>query len=141
MKLKLLTAISIFTIALSGVAGVSSSVCAANVTDTNYSFYNINADGYTDPRSKENTTKVYVHPTSGPTLNYTVQGSTAPNGSWNNRSNTHSIPAGTYASITNYVRESGETWARLHLQRTTTAYEWTYGVWSPDATQNYTIYN
>lgn len=138
MKHKILISVMSLAIAFSIITGFSvASSAYGNVSDEPYSFYNINTSGNTSSREKEDATKTYIHPQSGPALTYTVQGY---NGSWNNRSSSHTVYNGTQASFTNFVYENGEAYARLHFVRTTTAYEWTIGEWSPDSTQNYTIY-
>ncbi len=139
MKHKILISVMALAIAFSVVTGFSTASSAGNVKDKPYEFYNTNASGNTSKRGKWDATKTYIHPLSGPALTYTVQGSN--NGStWNNRSSSHTVYNGTQASFTNFVYENGEQYARLHLERTTTAYAWTEGEWSPDSTQNYTIY-
>jgi anaerobic selenocysteine-containing dehydrogenase len=138
MKEKIVVAIFAIVLAFSGLVGFSTAVNAGNTTDTSFQFYNTNDIGYTEGRNKENSTKVYIHPTSGPALQYTVQGNNSVG--WQNRSSSHIIYNGDKASFTNYVYENGETQARLCMERTQTAYQYTYGVWSPDSTKNYTVY-
>lgn len=139
MNSKLFVMVMTVAIAISVITGFSITSNAGNVTDTTYQFYNINSSGNTSSRGKWDATKTYIHPLSGPALTYTVQGST--NGSsWNNRSSSHTVYNGTQASFTNFVYENGEAYARLHMTRTGTAYEWSEGEWSPDSTRNYTIY-
>lgn len=130
--------LSVF-LAISGITGFSTVVKAGNTSDTSYSFYNAIVDDYTDGRAKLDSTKVYIYPNSGPALYYTVQGGS--NGSWSNRSNRHVVNNGVQASFTNFVYENNEHSARLHLERLSTAYDTTYGVWSPDSSRNYTIFN
>ena len=139
MKKKLLVMFMTTAIAISVVAGFSFASSAGNTTDTEYEFYNSNSTGNTSGRSKTNTTKTYIYPKYGPALNYTVQGSKT-GSNWENRSSSHTVYNGTKASFTNFVYENGEAYARLHLEKTTTAYVWSRGVWSPDSTRNYTIY-
>ena len=142
MKNKLLSTFFTIAIAFSSVLSFSAIVSAKNYRNTEYTFYNRNSSGYTDSRLKEDKTKVYINPISGPALKYTVQRSTgSSNAPWHNRSSTHTIYSGTKASFTNKVREKGETFARLHLERTSAAYAWTNGKWSPDSLKNYTVYN
>lgn len=139
MKHNILISVMALAIAFSVVTGFSiASSATGNVSDERYEFYNTSSSGNTSSRGKWDATKTYIHPISGPALTYTVQGY---NGSWNNRSSSHTVYNGTQASFTNFVYENGEAYARLHLVRITTAYEWTIGEWSPDSTQNYTIYN
>lgn len=139
MKTKIFAVTFVIAIALTGIIGFSTSVKAGNTKDTDYAFYNTNDGGYTEGRTKENSTKVYIHPTSGPALEYTVQGFGGV--SWTDRSNSHIIYNGTQASFTNYVYENSEVYARLHFVRTQLAPVYTHGEWSPDSTRNYTVYN
>lgn len=139
MKEKIVVAIFAIVLAFSGLVGFSTAVNAGNTTDTDYQFYNTNSVGYTAGRLKENSTKVYIHPTSGPALCYTVQGFGGTE--WIDRSNSHVVYNGTKASFTNYVYESSEAYARLKMEKTQTAYQYTYGVWSPDSTKKYTVYD
>ncbi len=146
MKIKIfILSLAVLFIAALSTAGLLNNVYAeGNTGDSLYTFNNTGTSSYTDYRRKKNDTKVYVHPTNGFTLYYTVQG-------WSdiiyhvsgiNASDKCAIPIGEYASITNYVYENGLLYARLHLERyvnysvnTTTT-----GLWSPDSTQNYNIY-
>lgn len=121
--------------------GSTMNVDAANTQDRTYSFDNRSVSGNSEWRDKTDATKVYVYPKAGPKIYYTVQGKNGINGSEINRSNTCAIPLGVQASITNSVWEKGGKYARLKMQRITTAYVVTTGVWSPDSTKNYTIYN
>ena len=140
MKHKLFAALFALSIAISGLAGFSVNANAANTSDVDYSFQNVNYDGYTLSRLKEDYTKVYVYPHSGPELKYTVQGSLYGSAGWVNRSATHKIYSGTKASITNYVKENGEGYARLHYERVSYSYAFTNGVWSPDSAGIYNVY-
>ena len=140
MKKKILTIIMMATLVLSGVWGLGMSASAANTEDKPYSMDNRNETGTTSWRDKNNTSKVYVYPQSGPLLKYRVQGR-KDGGAKQNCSNWVKIPNGTQGSITNYVRENNKNEARLYLMRTVYAQEWTKGVWSPDSTRNYTIFN
>ena len=114
-------------------------VNAANTKDTSYSFNSYNSYGYTSWRPKDNDSKVYVHPESGPKIYYTVGG--LKNGTSYKCSNRFAIPKDTYASITNSVNEAGCKSARLRFEPVTKRNINTTGVWSPDSTRNYTIYN
>lgn len=120
--------------------GVSTSAMVADTGLSRYSFDNSDATGYCSWRGKDDTSKVYVHPLSGPKVNYTVQ-SRLSNGTVVDCSSTVSIPLGVRGSITNYVRENGGTAARLKFKRINYARENTVGEWSPDSTRNYTVYN
>ncbi len=140
MKKRLLTFMMMATLVLSGICGMGMSVSAANTEDRPYSMDNRNETGTTSWRDKNNNTKVYVLPQSGPILRYRVRGRKG-QGNGEPCSNWAKIPNGKQASITNYVREKGLNEARLKMERTMYAQAWTKGVWSPDSTRNYTIYN
>ncbi len=138
--------VTLFTLAmaLSCIVGYSTMVYAyGNVTDTQYMYHNAGAATMnTSGRAKLDATKVYIHPTSGPELKYTVQGydnSHTPS-TWENRSSTHQVSTGVKASFTNFVYENGNPTARLHMEKTQSVSIYTVGVWSPDSTRNYTIY-
>lgn len=95
-------------------------------------------------RDKQNDSKVYVYPTTGPKINYEVNGrkkiaSTEQYKSFQG-SYAHAIPTGTKASITNWVNESGGTEARLLMGRISSSFLDTAGYWSPDSSRNYTIF-
>lgn len=113
-----------------------------NTSDTTYTFNNSYGSGNSEYRYKSNYTKVYVHPTSGPTIKYTVYGAYDTFGDGRDSfSDTVYFGTGTYASITNYVKENNRNYAQLHFTRmVNTMNENTVGVWSPDSTQNYTVY-
>lgn len=134
-------------LALAGMMGVSTfggialTASAANVEDKPFTFDNRNSTGNSEWRDKNDTTKVYVYPTAGPKIFYTVQGMNGQYGTARDRSNVVAIPQGVQGSITNQVREKGDDRARLKYQRITTGYVTTSGVWSPDSTRNYTIFN
>lgn len=121
--------------------GITFTSLAANTEDKPFSFDNRNTDGTGRWREKHNDTKVYVYSTAGPKIFYTVQGKTGENGSTRDRSNIVAIPQGVQGSITNYVYENGNDYARLKFTRITYGYVTTSGVWSPDSTKNYTIFN
>ena len=121
--------------------GMFSSAFAGNTTDTSYQFHNTSTRETTEGREKTDTTKVYVRPTSGPALRYSVRGANNADGDGAVvLSGSFEIYNGTRASITNYVYETGKPYAQLHFERIAYADAWTYGVWSPDSTQNYTVY-
>ena len=61
--------------------GSFASVLAGNTADTSYEFHNTNVSGNTGFREKNDTTKVYIHPTSGPELYFTVQAANSSYGS------------------------------------------------------------
>jgi hypothetical protein len=132
-------------VGISGVLGFATTSRAAesnpNTSNTQYYFDNTGSTGATTGRVKYTTTKVYVYPTLGPKIKYTVQGSTSKTGTYVGCSNTHGIAVGVQASITNYVSENGYYYARLYMTRYNYASATTTGAWSPDSTKNYTIYN
>lgn len=127
-------------LSVTAVVGFGTNAKAANVRNETYSFNNGNSSGETSPREKQDTTKVYVYPKSGPTIKYAVYGATSQYGSWTPRSVYHRIPTGVQASITNNVKEKNENYAKLSMLRIQTINQDTTGVWSPDSTRNYTIY-
>lgn len=142
MKAKLLSLAMALTITLTGAMGFANVANAANVADETYSFYNVNTEGTTRWRDKTNSTKVYVYPQEGPNLYYTVHGCNSVTPSiWNVRSSRVQIPHGVQGSITNYINENNENQARLKLERTAVGSVVSSGVWSPDSTKNYTIFN
>lgn len=133
--------VSTMLVAMVLCTGMFSSVFAGNVRDESYTFHNTNTSGNSTWREKTDSTKVYVYPTSGPELEYTVQGANDGYGNGSiNVSGTHRISNGVQGSITNNVYERGKPWARIHFTRTTYANTNTYGVWSPDSTRNYTVF-
>lgn len=141
IKNKIVTFMLAGMIGLTTFGGITITSYAANTEDKKFSFDNSSSSGTCAWREKNNTTKVYVYPTSGPKGLYTVQGKTGVNGSVADRSNCVAIPQGVQGSITNTVRENNNDWARLKFNRITTGRVVTSGVWSPDSTRNYTIYN
>ena len=85
---------------------------------------------------------MYIHPTSGPNLYYRVQGTDTLDGyNAENKSNAHMIKQGVKASFTNRVREENKIYARVKMRRSAYAAEYTRGVWSPDSSQNYVIFD
>ena len=134
--------------AFSGAAGAAGTAFAKdpgtypNYWDTDYSFKSISSVGYTESRLKTDYTKVYIHPTSGPNLYYRVQGTDTLDGyNAENKSNAHMIKQGVKASFTNRVREENKIYARVKMRRSAYAAEYTRGVWSPDSSQNYVIFD
>ncbi|MBR2821886.1 MAG: hypothetical protein IKD91_08440 [Clostridiales bacterium] len=143
MKKAILVALVTIAVAASGIAGFAGKAKAdgyGNTSDTEYSFYNMNSTGHSVSREKKNTSKVYVHPTYGPSLKYNVEGYHKSTGLWMDRSNSFVIGSGIQASITNYVVENNEHEARIGFVRQSYAGVWTRGLWSPDSSRNYTIY-
>ena len=134
--------------ALTGVAGMTGTAKAEdpetypNYLDTDYSFKSVSSVGYTECRKKTDTTKVYIHPTSGHNLYYRVQGTDNKYGSGSeNKSSAHMIKQGVKASFTNTVREDGKIYARVKMRRSGYAADYTRGVWSPDSSRNYDIFD
>ena len=85
---------------------------------------------------------MYIHPTSGPNLYYRVQGTDNKYGSGSeNKSSAHMIKQGVKASFTNTVREDGKIYARVKMRRSGYAADYTRGVWSPDSSRNYDIFD
>lgn len=124
----------------SGIFGNIQCVSAANTENRPFSFDNSNSSGTGSWRDKNNTTKVYVHPLSGPDIYYTVQGRANTNAGGTKRSKKVVIPQGIEGSITNTVKENGGIQARLKYDRKTVGYVLTKGEWSPDSTKNYHIF-
>ena len=165
MKKSMKSKLAMFAIAgamaVSGTVGIAAPAKAENVHTNNagtvvtckesysntdnelFTFSNNNSGyGYSSYRRKYNKTKVYVYPTVGPKLSYTVMGSHSSKGT--NpivKSDTHIIPLGIEASITNMVNEKGYAYAGLRMHRTVKAQTDSKGWWSPDSTRNYTIYD
>lgn len=128
--------------AAAGTAKAKDPATDPNYLDTMYSFKNVSSVGYSECRVKNNTTKVYIHPTSGPMLYYRVQGATSYTGTGaTDCSNAHGLAVGVKASFTNYVFEDGFSHARLKLRRSKNVQDYSVGYWSPDSSQNYTIYD
>ena len=130
-------------LSVTAVVGIGTSAKAANTADTPFSYNSANGSGTTEWRDKNNDTKVYVYPTSGPAIRYSVLG--RKNGDSDTTyticSNNVRIPQGVQGSITNHVYESGYRKAKLRLTREKHQKLDTTGVWSPDSTRNYTIFN
>ncbi len=128
---------------VTAVVGIGSNAKAANVSDTPFNYNNANGSGTTEWRDKSDTTKVYVYPKSGPAIRYSVLGQK--NGDSDTTyticSNNVRIPQGVQGSITNHVYESGYRKAKLRMTREKYQNLNTTGVWSPDSTRNYTIFN
>ena len=113
-----------------------------NTQDREYSHNNSVSVNYTKFRRKYNTTKVYIYPQSGPKLYYRVQGADRNTGvGLEDNSNAHGVPVGTRASFTNYVHENDHAYARLKMRRSMTGQVDSKGLWSPDSTQNYKVYD
>lgn len=124
----------------SGILGNIQCVSAANTEDWAFSFDNSSSSGTGTWRDKNNDSKVYVYPQSGPRIYYTVQGRANTNADPKKRSDKVAIPQGVKGSITNYVKENKGIQARLKYDRITFGYVLTKGDWSPDSTRNYTIF-
>lgn len=138
MKQRILTAVISIAIAFTGIASFASAVSAASDDKYSYSFYNMNQSANTAAKDKYTSKKVYIHPTSGPMLKYTVQGYDGTE--WENRSSTHKVQNGVQASFTNFVYENHEPKARVHLKRTTQAYTNSNGYWNPDPSKVYKVF-
>lgn len=132
MLKRIMAAMFALAIAFAGIVGFASAVNADN-DRYEYSFYNGYSSGGTQKRSKISNKKVYVHPMSGPTLKYRVQGSVT-GSTWTNRSSQVTIYNGNKVKITNSVFSNNEGWARLFFTRTTTANTNTFGYWNPEPT-------
>lgn len=128
---KLIVMLWSVVIALSGIAGYATMTYAGINDRYSYSFYNGSKQGNTGIDEKATKRRVYVHPTSGPALKYTVQGHNEGSG-WNNRSTPKIVYCGSEAKIYNQVYQNNETYVRVHFVRTLTAYTYTRGYWNPD---------
>ena len=131
---------------LSGGIGASSMANAAtggNTSNSKFQFRNDKSLGYSGFRGKTNSTSVYIYPTVGPVLKYTVQGADNSSGAHvANRSNEHAVSVGVEASFYNTVRKYKNKYARLRGRRTVKA-QYTDSIcwWSPDSTRNYIVYH
>lgn len=147
IKDKILTAVILFSMIASGIACFANTAYAANTSDTAYSFNNYNSSACSVWRVKYNSTKVYIYPTYGPAVNYTVQGTTAvldmvrdDSVSYSNVSSVVRIPLGVQGSVTNWANEGGYKSVRLKFTPVNMVNVDTGGYWSPDSTRNYTVY-
>lgn len=138
MREKIKNIIIISFMVIIGVISFGSVSLAGNTGDTSYSFNNYNSEGYSTWRNKEDASKVYIHPTSGPAIFYTVQGKRS--GTIIVASNKHKIYVNTYDSMSNLVNENKCQNARLKFDVDTVSPVDTIGVWSPDSTKNFTVY-
>lgn len=144
MKNSIVTIAMAMMLSVTAVVGFGVPVKAANTVDKWFSYSNDKPAGSSSWRDKQNDSKVYVYPTTGPKINYEVNGrkkiaSTEQYKSFQG-SYAHAIPTGTKASITNWVNESGGTEARLLMGRISSSLLDTAGYWSPDSSRNYTIF-
>ena len=143
MKNSIVTIAMAMMLSVTAVVGFGTNAKAKNASDKWYSFNNLNVDQDCAWQVKEDTSKVYVHPVSGPAIYYTVQGLSA--GTTYKASDKHVIPTGSKASITNHVFEwridtKNKPSARLHMERKIERSVDTSGYWSPDSIGTYTIY-
>ena len=109
---------------------------SGNTQTTYYQFNNTASTGYTTYRAKNDNSKVYVHPTSGMTLYYSVYGAYNTSGSGEALcSSKVFVPVGTTAKITNSVYENGYSFAKLKFERISGSPVNinTTGIWSPDS--------
>ena len=139
MKTKLFTLMLVFSMVITGVISFSSVAKAGNIMDTQYEFNNTGTTGQSEWRDKNDDTYVYIKPTEGPTIYYTVYGKSNNKGPQKCSSRV-SIPVGTQASVVNLVKERGYTQAQLKFDRITYAMAYTRGVWSPDSVGVFTVY-
>jgi len=131
MKQRILTSVFFIAIAFSGIVGYAT-VIKADLNDRYaYSFYNMDTLGYTNTDEKATDRAVFIHPTSGPGLKYTVQGR-KDGTSWKKRSEQKTIYSGSKVRLANEVHDHDETWVRVKFVRTTTGYTYTHGYWNPD---------
>lgn len=130
-------------LSVTAVVGMGFNAKAANTGDSPFSYNSANGSGTTDWRDKTDKTKVYVYPTSGPAIQYSVLGQNYGQATTTYQicSNNVRIPLGVQGSITNHVYESGYRRAKLRMTREKHQNLNTSGVWSPDSTRNYTVFN
>ena len=130
-------------LSVTAVVGMGFNAKAANTGDSPFSYNSANGSGTTEWRDKTDTTKVYVYPTSGPAIRYSVLGQNYGQAATTYQicSNNVRIPLGVQGSITNHVYESGYRRAKLRMTREKHQNLNTSGVWSPDSTRNYTVFN
>lgn len=120
---------------------LAGTISRADSTDVAWSYSCQSAETWTNFRKKDTTSKVYCHPTSGHATYATVYGSRI--GSKTDRisrSGRFRIPVGTYGYITNNVKEKGDSYGALRLERTQKDNTICKGVWSVDSTGTGTIY-
>lgn len=142
MKTKLLTLMLVFSMVITGAISFSSVAKAAgNIADTKYEFYNTGTTGHSEWREKRDTSYVYIRPTEGPNIYYTVYGAKGQFGvNRERRSSTVAIGQGIQASVVNLVKERGDNYAQLEFKQNYYAAAFTRGVWSPDSVGTFTIY-
>jgi hypothetical protein len=119
---------------LMGLTGIAMS---ANVKDSDWSFYDQNNTGRTAVRMKENNTNVYVYPEAGISLYYGVDRYLS--GNYTVLRTPVYIKTGTKATIRSSASTNNLVAVSI-LNKNTSTYGYTIGVWSPDSTQYYTVY-
>lgn len=140
MRKKIITLILLGMISVSGVK--ANFAANPNTIDTSFSYNNSQTYQETEWRYKYNTSKVYVYPKSGPKINYRVIGrNTLVSNVSYYRSNLVNIPTGVQGSITNQAVENGDDQVKIYMQRIASYTNYTNGVWSPDSTRNYTVFD
>ena len=121
MKKSMKTKLAMFAVAgamaVSGTVGIAAPAKAGNTTNDEFKYNSNSPAGISRWRDKENATKVYIYPTTGPVVDYRVQGKAGVTGTANYRSAYVTIPRGVEASVTNYVYENDENYARLRMTR------------------------
>lgn len=134
-------------LAISGITGAAVSA-SANSTDpipntVNKEFSHDNSvkgTSLSEWRVKNNKTKVFVYPTTGRVIYTRVMGKKCVGDEESERSKVVKIPIGTKGSITNWAKESEDRYVCLRMARTAVSSTVTTGWWSPDSTQNYTVF-
>lgn len=134
-------------LAISGITGAAVSA-SANSTDpipntVNKEFSHDNSvkgTSLSEWRVKNNKTKVFVYPTTGRVIYTRVMGKKYVGDEESERSKVVKIPIGTKGSITNWAKESEDRYVCLRTARTAVSSTVTTGWWSPDSTQNYTVF-
>ena len=126
----------------SDIATYSEKTDAPNTDNALFTHDNSISVSYSDFRYKYNSTNVYIYPTVGPMLYFRVQGAYSSSGKdVANMSNAHGVPLGVEASFTNTVKKNSASYARLKKRHSKTVPVSSKGWWSPDSTNNYTVYN
>ena len=134
-------------LAISAITGAAISASAnstdpkPNTSNTEFSHDNsVKGTSLSGWRVKNNTTKVYVNPIAGRVIYTRVMGKKYVGDEASERSNVVKIPIGTKATITNWAKESEDRYVCLRMARTAVSSTVTTGWWSPDSTQNYTVF-
>lgn len=116
----------------------SIAVATGNIDQTAFNYYCGDMTGSSEWRYKSDETKVFLHPITGTTIQYRVEGRFANSSTVFAASGYHSLSIGHYYSLTNLVHEWYLDYARLGFKSANVPAT-TSGYWSPDSELNYTI--